>query len=238
MIADVGLRRFAEADLVRHDHAIALAGQRRDRVRPVIAGKTFAVQQHHGFVVRRRGRRHIHVGHAQRLAFDGEIQMVHWVGIIDALEADAEWLQGGRWSGRCLRHGAAAQRDGRKEDSAIQSETISHGGLPHSKVILPTDVTMTMVLRSFSRPSEPVSDIRKVRRARTTWSNHAFRLAGIEKFHSGASMTSRSVASSSAISCSEPARARTWFASRLSASARTGLYSQDLHDTLHMRVAG
>src|SRR6476646_5349446 len=79
---------------------------------------------------------------------------------------------------------------------------------------------MTMVLRSFSRPSEPVSDIRKVRRARTTWSNHAFRLAGIEKFHSGTSMTSRSVASSSAISCSEPARARTWFASRLSASVK------------------
>src|SRR5258705_1938416 len=79
---------------------------------------------------------------------------------------------------------------------------------------------MTMVLRSFSRPSEPVSDIRKVRRARTTWSNHACKLAGIEKFHSGASMTSRSVASSSAISCSEPARARTWFASRLSASVK------------------
>jgi len=81
VVADVGLGRFAETDLVRHDHAIALGRQGRDHVRPVIARKALAMQKHDGLAVCGSRRRDVHVSHAQLLAFDGEVKEPHRIWI-------------------------------------------------------------------------------------------------------------------------------------------------------------
>jgi hypothetical protein len=122
MIADVRLGRLAEAELVRHDDAIALTRQQRDRLPPIIARKALAVQQHDGLAVRRRRRCDVHIGHPHRLALDGEVEEMHRVGIVDALEADAERLERRRLGG-----GAADRREPNQQDGAGFRETTSHG---------------------------------------------------------------------------------------------------------------
>jgi hypothetical protein len=90
MIANIGLGRFAEAKLIGNDDAIALARQSMCGRPPIVAGKAFAVQQHDCLAVNGNARRHIHIGHAQHLPLNGEIEKFYRKRIIELFEPDAE----------------------------------------------------------------------------------------------------------------------------------------------------
>ncbi len=105
------LRRFAEADLVRHHHAIAGFVQRLDDRRPIARWEISAVQQHHGASVRLRGR-HVHIRHPHLFAVVHERQQVDGVGIGKALEPDAIGLTRGRFG--CLRDRKAAHNNAKR----------------------------------------------------------------------------------------------------------------------------
>src|SRR6185369_9142115 len=91
-VPDIRLRRFPKAELIRYDDAVPLAGQRGDGPSPVIAGKTLAVQNDDGLAIGGRARSDIHIGHAQQLVLDREVEETDRIGIVDTFEADAERL--------------------------------------------------------------------------------------------------------------------------------------------------
>ncbi len=126
-IADVGLRRFAEAELIRHHDPIALPAQEPDHIGPIGAGKALAVQKHDGFAVRRAGRRHIHIGHAQGLALDRQIEIMDGIGIIDTFKPDAEGRQVSRCGRRRIgRRGCNGKKTARMRAAArLRNMTLS-----------------------------------------------------------------------------------------------------------------
>ena len=93
-----GFGGFAEADLVRHHHAVAGVVQRLDDRRPIARRKIAAVQQHHDAAVRLR-RRDVHIGHPHLLAVIDERQQVDGVGIGKAFKADAVGFARRRFGG-------------------------------------------------------------------------------------------------------------------------------------------
>ena len=90
---------FAEADLVRHHHAVAGVIQRLDLRRPVARRKIAAVQKHHGAAVRLRGC-NVHIGHSHLLAVVVERQQADRVGIGKTFKADTVRLARFRPRGR------------------------------------------------------------------------------------------------------------------------------------------
>ncbi|MGY8683594.1 hypothetical protein Q2941_38335 [Bradyrhizobium sp. UFLA05-153] len=74
------------------------------------------MKEHDGLAVGGSGGRHVHVRHAQLLAFDGEVEELHGMGIFDVLEADADRLhrlsRRGRSGIRRLRPRTVGQRNG------------------------------------------------------------------------------------------------------------------------------
>ena len=109
------LRRLAEPDLVRRDHAIAGGGEGADGGCPVGAGEVLAVQQHDRVTVG-LGRGHVHVGHVQPvlLGLDGHRLDREGIGVLrEARIVGGGGGAGGRRSGRDRRRG-----EQRKDDHA------------------------------------------------------------------------------------------------------------------------
>ena len=95
VIADVRLRGFAEAELVRYDDAISIGRKLGDRPCPIVAGKALAMQERDSFPVCRSIWRDIHIGHAEQLSLDYEIEEVHCIRIVDRP------MPSGRKAGAC-----------------------------------------------------------------------------------------------------------------------------------------
>ena len=79
------LARFAEADLIRGDHAIARIAQDLDRLLPGGRAKILAMQQDGGLAVR-RGRFHVHIGHVEVGALRGEAEMRDGPRVVESLQ--------------------------------------------------------------------------------------------------------------------------------------------------------
>ena len=79
------LARFAEADLVGSDHAIARIAQDLDRLLPGRRAKILAMKQHGGLAVRRR-RFHIHIGHVEVGALRRELEMRDGPRVVEAFQ--------------------------------------------------------------------------------------------------------------------------------------------------------
>ncbi|OMP00335.1 hypothetical protein CCACVL1_03375 [Corchorus capsularis] len=94
------LARFAEADLVRRDHAIAGARQRLDRAIPGGRAEVLAVQQHCDLAVGLLGL-DVQIGHLQRIALGFELEQVDRRRIVEALQPGA--IRGAALSGGDLR---------------------------------------------------------------------------------------------------------------------------------------
>ena len=120
MIAERRLARFAEAELIGRHHAIALRAQQTDHAGPIGAGKALAMQKDDHFAIRFARRRDIHIGHAERLALDRQIQEMHRIGISDPFQTNAE---------RLVRRGSGRRRCKGKdsgEDKSGASEAAEH----------------------------------------------------------------------------------------------------------------
>jgi len=89
-VVDVRLRRPAPADLVGRDDPVAGVRQHLDDVVEVVAAEGLAVHQHDGLPVRLPARRDVHVRHRHRLQVAGELQGSDGIGVLVALEADAQ----------------------------------------------------------------------------------------------------------------------------------------------------
>lgn len=95
------LRRLAEADLVRHDNAIAAGGERLDGRAPIARRKIPAMQQERGAAICLADRRHVHIGHVQGRAIlpldsGRDHEHVYRVGVGKTLKPNAKRLFGQR----------------------------------------------------------------------------------------------------------------------------------------------
>ena len=79
------LARFAEANLIRGDHAPALLDQQSDRLLPRRGTEVLAVEQDDRSAIR-LGTDDIHVGHAQALLLAVELEGFHRIGIVESFE--------------------------------------------------------------------------------------------------------------------------------------------------------
>ena len=77
------LGRFAEADLIGSDNAVAVLRKRLDGGFPRRGAEILAVQKHHSVAVRLI-RLHVHIGHVHRLALRGERVFTDRIGIVEA----------------------------------------------------------------------------------------------------------------------------------------------------------
>ena len=103
---------FAEADLVRHHHAIAGVAQRLDHRCPVARWEIAAMQQHHRAPVRLRGS-YVHIGHPHLFAVVHQRQQMDGVGIGETFERDAiRFARCGSFSFRCGRRQQRRRRQG------------------------------------------------------------------------------------------------------------------------------
>ena len=82
------LARLAEADLVDGDHPVAGVGEHVDGALPGPGAEILAVHEQDGAAVGFL-RRDVEVGHAQRLALGGEVQIMHRIGVVEAFQAFA-----------------------------------------------------------------------------------------------------------------------------------------------------
>ena len=88
------LRRFAEADLVGNDDAVAVGGERLDRRLPIARGEVAAMQEERRAPVRITLWRHVHIGHVEPLAALRDHEHVYRVRVGEAFKPNAERLFG------------------------------------------------------------------------------------------------------------------------------------------------
>ncbi len=127
------LRRLAVADLIRDDDAEPFLGQRVDDRLEIEAAEVVAVQQHDGMAVGRALRRHVHVGDADVLRVDPDVEVLAGVGIGTLVAGDAARLDvGGRRRRRqdaALLRGQPGRAVDQQQSEGERREACMHGRL-------------------------------------------------------------------------------------------------------------